>query len=201
MNKYLRNGILIVTGGAIGSAVTFIFTKKYYDKKMDTELGSMREYCNELESKLVPQEIYDNFEERYIKPSKERLEQIVRDYTTDVKGFDGPLSLVEVDSDDIEEVFMEDTNKPVINPPYIIPPEDLGEIDDYDIRYLNYYANKVLTDEKDSPITKDYDDILGTGSLEMFGEYDDDVICVRDDTLGCDYEVTYIHSLYESWKD
>ena len=72
--------------------------------------------------------------------------------------------------------------------PYIIPPEEFGENEDYDTISLTLYSDGVLADDADKPIT-DIDEVIGNESLEHFGEYEDDSIFVRNDKLKCDYEV------------
>ena len=70
--------------------------------------------------------------------------------------------------------------------PCIISPEDLGE-SGYQTVSLTYYANGVLCDEEDNVV--DIEGTIGKESLNHFGEYEDDSVCVRNDELGIDYEV------------
>ena len=62
---------------------------------------------------------------------------------------------------------------------------------------LTYYAdNETLVDGNDDPI----DDIAGTvgfKALEHFGEYEEDIVNVRNEALGVDYEVTRIHDSFD----
>lgn len=72
--------------------------------------------------------------------------------------------------------------------PHIITPEEFGEKEDYDTISLTLYSDGVVADDADKPID-DIDDVIGKGSLDHFGEYEDDSIFVRNDKLKCDYEV------------
>jgi hypothetical protein len=75
-----------------------------------------------------------------------------------------------------------------VTKPYVISPEDFGEIEDYDQRTLFYYEDGVLTDDEDNPI-EDVDGVVGRGSLTHFGEYEDDSVHVRNERLRIDYEI------------
>ena len=80
--------------------------------------------------------------------------------------------------------------------PYVISPEEYGEIDDYDLYNYTYYADKVLADENNEPI-EDVDSIIGLESLKHFGEYGDDSVYVRNDELKADYEILLDDEKYE----
>ena len=72
--------------------------------------------------------------------------------------------------------------------PYVIPPEEFGEIEEYDTESLTYYQDGVLTDQDDS-IIDNIDELIGEDSLTHFGEFEDDSVFVRNDKLRCDYEI------------
>jgi hypothetical protein len=72
--------------------------------------------------------------------------------------------------------------------PYVIPPEDFGELDDYEKISLTYYADRVLADDNDE-LVENVEDIVGFESLDSFGEYEYDSVFVRNDRLKCDYEI------------
>ena len=73
--------------------------------------------------------------------------------------------------------------------PVTIPPDEFGEDEDYDTEYLNYYNDGVLADDCDIPI-EDVDAVVGLDSLEQFGEWEDDIVHVRNDRLRTYYEIT-----------
>lgn len=70
---------------------------------------------------------------------------------------------------------------------HVIPPDSFGELD-YDQISLNYWADKVLTDEDDNVI-KAPETIIGSKALGSFGTYEDDSVYVRNDELRVDYEI------------
>jgi hypothetical protein len=81
-----------------------------------------------------------------------------------------------------------------IRKPYVIPPEEFGERDDYERITLLYYSDNVLTDEDDDPIEEDQ---VGIDSLTHFGEYEDDSVFVRNDEMRCDFEILKCLETYE----
>ena len=72
--------------------------------------------------------------------------------------------------------------------PYVIKPEEFGEILEYESISLTYYADGVLADEYDEVID-DVDEIVGEESLTTFGQYEDSAVFVRNDARKTDYEI------------
>ena len=70
---------------------------------------------------------------------------------------------------------------------YVIPPESFGEVG-YEEVSLTYYADGTLAYDDDS-IVRNVDKVVGVGSLNTFGEYEDDSVFVRDDEHKIDYEI------------
>lgn len=72
--------------------------------------------------------------------------------------------------------------------PYVISPDDFGEIEDYERISLVYYSDGILTDENNVPVD-DVENTVGRDSLTHFGEFEDDSVFVRNDRMKCDYEI------------
>ena len=83
--------------------------------------------------------------------------------------------------------------------PHVITPEEFGELYDYEKVSLIYYADGVLTDEDDN-IVDDVDGIVGIDSLNMFGQYEEDSVYVRNDERRCDYEILMDERKYHQVK-
>lgn len=79
--------------------------------------------------------------------------------------------------------------------PYVIPPEEFGEMEGYVQSSLTYYADRVLTDEDDNVID-DVDGIVGADFYKHFGEYEEDSVFVRNDGKKHDYEILKDFRLY-----
>ena len=71
--------------------------------------------------------------------------------------------------------------------PYVISPNEFGEIEEYTRISLTYFADDVLADEY-GEIVDDVEEIIGDG-LNHFGEYEEDSVFVRSDAKRCDYEI------------
>ena len=72
----------------------------------------------------------------------------------------------------------------------------MDENEDYETVSLTYYADGVLTDEFGNVI-EDVEGMVGKESLTHFGEYEEDSVFVRNDSLKTDYEIlrdTYNYS-------
>ena len=74
--------------------------------------------------------------------------------------------------------------------PYVISPDEFGELDDYETISLTYYSDKVLADDMDQVID-DYMVCVGNDFMNHFGEYEDDSVFIRNDARKCDYEILY----------
>lgn len=72
--------------------------------------------------------------------------------------------------------------------PYVISPDDFGGTFEYDCKSLTYYLDGVLVDE-DNNVVKDVEELIGDEALDHIGEYEIDVVHVRNDNLRCDYEI------------
>lgn len=98
-----------------------------------------------------------------------------------------------------EPKALKDGEEPVVaeKEPYVIPPESFGEEMGYEQISLTYYADGTLTGDDDKPMSADdIRDTVGHDSLTRFGEYEDDSVFVRNDTLKCEYEILMDHRTY-----
>lgn len=86
-----------------------------------------------------------------------------------------------------------ESDKSNIDTPYVISPDEFGNLDDYGMSYLTYYANGVFVEDCTGDIIEDEDiaEIVGSMSLKSIGEYEDSSVHVRNDRLKCDYEILY----------
>lgn len=153
-------------GAAVGSAVSWIFIKKKYEK--------------------ITQEKIESVKEVYAKHNKSETENESTTVTDETPVFDDETyeeytSITSTYGCDL--VSNIGTDKPVVISPY-----EFGELEDYDQFSLTYYADGVLTDENDCLI-EDVESIVGSESLTHFGEYEDDSVFVRNDRLKTDYEI------------
>ena len=171
MNK--KTILAFFMGATVGSIVTWKFLKTKYEL-----------YYEEEDEELFEDDAEEDTDEAEPEPINEIDEKPdLSVYTAKLKE-QGYLQ-------DVEEGGTDDMEKP-----YVISPDEYGEMDDYDLYSYTYYADKVLTDENNEPI-EDVDQRIGLESLNHFGEYGDDSVYVRNDELKADYEILLDDEKYE----
>lgn len=200
MNTTIKYILSFVAGAGIGSAVTYKLLKVKYEQFAQEQIDSVKEtYQRRNELKFID-EAHDVNDDGIVKESvedgaNEKPDISVSDYAKQLKDL-GYTKYSDISSDKNEE--KEGEQKPMIDKPYVIPPEEFGEFEDYECISLTYYADKVLTDDNDE-LVEDVDDIVGLDSLNHFGEYEDDSVHVRNDRLKCDYEILYDPRKYSDY--
>ena len=176
MNRKLSNVLLFTAGVAVGSLVTWRYFKSKYEvvedeieKKIEEPEGESEEESPEvLESKMS-----------YKKPPLKEYVKMVED-----NGYMPKTHMEEVE----EEIANGEWDDKDVYEPFIIRPDEYGELHAYETLSLNYYADGVLTDELDNPI-EDVESLVPADFADHFGEYDDNAVFVRNDNLECDYEI------------
>lgn len=176
MNHKLSNVLLFAAGAAVGSLVTWRYFKSKYEvvedeieeKTEEPEGKSEEEDPEVLESKMS-----------YKKPPLKEYVKMVED-----NGYVPKTHMEEVE----EEIANGEWGDKDVYEPFIIRPDEYGELHAYETLSLNYYADGVLTDELDNPI-EDVESLVPADFADHFGEYEDDVVHVRNDNLECDYEI------------
>jgi hypothetical protein len=172
--------LIFATGAAIGSVVTWKLINDKCDQRVKNELESMDEYYRTKYGVEEPEEEAD----------EEIDEQMdIRQYS-DLLGSSGYVDYTTANKSDEEEVDNVDR-------PYVIPPEELGELDGYETRTLYFHSDGVLTDDQ-GELIDDADDVVGEDFSEHYGEYEEDSVCVRNDAKRTDYEILYDPSTYRS---
>lgn len=178
-NKLIYSFLIGVTAGVIP---TWYFTKKRYERIAQEEIDSVKDEFRKKISNL-----YDKYAEEE-KPSTEKPAKADDDLLA-FRRKEPRIDYTRFSKDPPEEVIIE-AGTPVMPPeakPYIIAPEDFGE-DDYEPITLTCYADGFLTDEDDEPV-ENVDEIVGSDYATHFGEYEHDVVYVRNERLKCDYEI------------
>lgn len=157
--------LAFVGGAIIGSILTWKCVKEKYEKIAQEEIDSVKERFSKREKK-------DSEKENGINVRDEHEKEVDKYHAVLQK----------------ERYGGNREEGCPVERPYVISPEDFGELDEYEKVSLTYYADGVLTDEDDEVID-DVEDIIGEDSLTHFGEYEDDSVFVRNDILKTDYEI------------
>ena len=185
MDKSILSKVFIfAVGAAIGSAVTWKFVKTKYEKIANEEIESVKEiYGAKRVEKTEPDSADTETNSTGLNNALNRAIDTITasdlGALTDITerySYTAPTTNKKEDKTMFEDM------------PYVIPPDEFGELDDYNTISLTYYADGVLTDEDDEPID-DFEEIIGEDSLSHFGEYEEDSVFVRNDSLRTDYEI------------
>ena len=159
MNSKVLYLATFALGAAAGAFGAWRYLEAKYEALVDEEIKSIRET-------LIKKE--ETTEEETIEDSEEDSAQKEQNNYTNLTKLYSESKKVDI--------------------PYVIKPHDFGEFDDYETITLSYYADRVLADEFDN-IVEDVDDMVGYEALRHFGEFEEDVVHVRNDARKCDYEI------------
>lgn len=167
-----------IIGAASGATVAWYLLKDKYETLAQEEIDSVKEVFARREQEMKDETVKRNVAEG-IKDS-DRTKPDLKEYAEQLKK-NGYTRYSDLSADD-EGVSDKQTK------PYVIPPEQFGDDENYDQISLTYYADGVLADENDEVID-DVEETVGIESLNHFGEHEDDSVFVRNDTRKCDYEI------------
>ena len=190
MGDSVKNFIIFAAGAAIGSVITWNFVKAKYEQIANEEITSVKEtYAKKLEE-IRDHEIEDELgeddeddfneedtdEEEFSEGDMENYYDAVREYEHN-------------DYDNSAQNELE------VDKPYVISPEEFGEFDNYEQISLTYYDDGYLADDMDD-LVEDVEDIIGWELLNHIGEYEEDAIHIRNDSLKTDYEILRVMDRY-----
>lgn len=181
MNK--ATGLFIFTiGAAVGSVVTWQYTKKIYEQRNQEEIDSVKKTL----PKRTPDMTWIPYPPNSVRtdPAPEKEKETAR-----VDRFEEKPNISQYAKILKEKRYTTNDGSPTAeSKPYVISPDEFGDFDEYERISLTYYADQVLADDNDERII-DVDKVVGAESLTHFGEYEDDSVFVRNDMLRCDYEI------------
>ena len=174
----MKNSLLCVLvfslGATVGSLVTYKALATKFNQMLEDELEAAREYY------AVNKKTEDDKSEYGVEDTKVETDVAENEEESDtVKDMQHYEKLLEKYRDKEDEVMCT---------PYVIAPDEFGEIDGYETYELTYYADGVLADENDEPI-EDVDELIGKNSLKQFGRFEEDSVHVRDESIKTDYEI------------
>lgn len=173
MNNAIKCVFTFIFGAAIGSVAAYMLLKEKYKKLAQEEIDEVKEYYH---SKFTSEKNNIEVSNHPDSDDKSEMRSEVK------KNIDLYKNTVK------NQGYNSDSEKKQSEHPYVISPNEFGDIDDYERVTLYYYADEVLVDEDDE-LVEDVDNTVGLESLTHFGEYEDDSVFVRNDRLSCDYEI------------
>ena len=199
MNSTLKGVLIFVLGAAAGSLATWKLIEKKYKDIAQEEIDSVKDTFSKMKKNEYPDKLedYPDFEEFDDSDDSDDVEEepkpeqkIYRNNKPDIVEYAKILS--ETGYTNYAE-RQDKKEKKGVEPvederPYVISPDEFGEKDGYENVTLTYYADGVLTDYFDNVISN-VDEVVGFDSLDHFGEYEDDVVFVRNEKMETDYEI------------
>lgn len=220
MNKNIIKGLLIFTAGA-GVGAFFMRRRliNKYEQLVQEEIASVREhlggpiYDSEEEEEYMPpkpepkEDTIKRFGSVTGRTEYDKMQALKRKFGGDVQS-DNAMS----DPEDISKPEDPDgdyneceskskaANNGVSRNPYVISMYQYdNEKSDYDKICISYYNDDATLADENDQIVDDIFLLIGK-CLEHFGEKseDPDVVYVRNDNLGIDYEVVAKHTSYKS---
>lgn len=186
----MKNFIAFVLGAATGAGIAWAIAKNHYEQQYQEDKKSIEEY---YKSKYMPVVKVENRKnETPVEPNNDRdigEKNFIQSFSNiiDRNGYRPYRHEIRGDSSNVCSTKEE---------PYVISPEEYGEINDYELLSWTCYANGVLTDDMDQPVV-DPEQFVGSDVLSKFGQYSEDVVHIRNDERRCDYEIVRSLSTYE----
>ncbi|NLD50536.1 MAG: hypothetical protein GX660_25625 [Clostridiaceae bacterium] len=194
MNK-ITGLFLFVAGAVIGSLVTNNYIKNKYEQQYQEDVAAVREaLLNEKKEalKVEKETAISSVNDPKISIIKPDLNDLANKYV-DILHKQNYTGYSKKDEIPLPEPVNEDILE--FDGPETIPPDEFGEFDDYQKISLTYYSDEVLCDEDDEPV-EDIDGIIGEESLDGFGEWDDEIVYVRNDQLKSYFEISMDNRTY-----
>lgn len=166
----IKDFLIFAVGVGVGVGVSWKLLRDKYEQIANEEIESVKETFSERKKETEKQivEVKTIIKEQEVNKDLVDYSKLATRYSDEPKKEE-------------PEIVEEDA-------PYVISPDEYGEIYDYDQIELTYYADGVLTDDTDEVID-DVDDTVGLDSLNHFGDYEEDAVHVRNDERKCDYEI------------
>lgn len=163
--------LIFLAGAVAGSAVTYKVLNDKYAKLAHDEIEEVREYYNSKLSESEEIEV-DDLDDEDVEVSDEEVAEY--EAMVENEGYSNEPKRKELKHYEYE----------------VIEPEEFGTKEGYDTIYLTLYADEYLADDQDE-LVEDVEDKIGWENLNRMGEYEDDILHVRNYTLECDYEISY----------
>lgn len=87
------------------------------------------------------------------------------------------------------------------NAPYTISDDEYSNENGYETERLTMFKNNVLMRNTNGEVIEDIDGLLGMANLSKKGEYDEDMLYVRNPETGFDYAIQFIDEEYDNEED
>ena len=220
MGKGLSNLLIFLAGAGVGAGVTYYLVNEKANARADQEIADIRQlYCEKKdieidnqknlketvpkpevsaftikEQKQYKEEItnYNTISKQQApKPEEEEKEPEPEEFNEERDTIEEVIEVNDISKNDWASSVFDNTGRI-----YTIEPDQYGDIPHYDLKELYYYSlDDTVTDEEGTPI-EDYESLIGPSSLNFIGEFETNVVYVRNDQHNTDYRVTMLEQTY-----
>ena len=183
----LGTALAFLAGAAVGGGSVCYVLKARYEEISEQDIYSAKQAFRAREEKL--QREIDNLKERLESPDKDVEEPKTIQASASKNREKGDINDY---AKMVNRVQYSRTSVPQppeheVEAPYVISPDEFGEMEGYTQISLTYFDDGILSDEN-GVIIDEPEDIVGD-ALDHFGEYEEDSVFVRSDPKRCDYEI------------
>ena len=209
--------VSFIVGAAAGAGITYYVTKEKYEKIAKEDVESVKaelekKYKKEREeaeaiskmpnaNKPDVNEVYKESLNKYKSSNNEKPKKDKNSKTVTRNVFDyNKVPSVDIDEDPADgehpiDSDEESSSMSTFPEPYAIPLVMFEEDMQYAKVSLNYYEeDHTLANEADEILM--IQDTIGEESLEHIGDEEPDMLYVRNEKHGCDYEISVVHNSY-----
>lgn len=173
---------MFATGAIIGSLVTWKYVKTKYERIAQEEIDSVKDVFRERASTIIKPHAEEDKHEDCATSESEDTE--MHEYMDAVSQYSSTADVPSVKNE------WKGGGSYMATKPYVIGPDDFGELDGYETTTLTYYADGVLEDDYYIVIdAEEVDAMVGIDSLNHFGEYEPDTVYVRNEKQKTDFEI------------
>lgn len=173
----MKNALIFLGGAALGSLLTWKIVEKKYKDLADAEIKSVVDAFKKKDHTENEDELQEEVVNQYVEIVNEK-EEIRKEYSNTISNCGYSTQDNKDDNNATENYGFK---------PYVIAPEEFGNIDGYNAVSWMYYADGVLLDEMDQMVD-DPEYIIGD-ALKHFGDFGDNLVHVRNENTKCDYEI------------
>lgn len=215
--------ILYFVGGVVaGSVATYLVLKRRMEAQIASEVESVKEAYSSRKARTSDSDASEGHSESVhvdkatiARLNEQKKEDILKNSNI-INGngyakvepvsynlFYNPPKAKDIHNgiDEDEELEVEEVEGETLYPrddlaekPYVITGDQfLNEQPFFDKITLEYYDDGVLAEALSEEIVDDLDRMIGNESLDRFGEYEEDVVYVRNERFRADYEVIRQH--------
>lgn len=198
--------LAFILGAAAGSAVSWMFLKKKYERIAQEEIDSVKERFSSnftFDDEDDLEEVLEEEDAQWDRVEKAATEiknegPTIKEYAAKLAE-EGYADNSEQPRELEEEEEVETMGDLNIDAPYEIPVEEFG-MGTYELSSLTLYADGVVTDDFDE-VVENPDAMIGQVNLSDFKESERDFVYIRNDATHTEYELQRSDENYSDRED